>query len=97
MKIALDTTVKRPAAVLKALRSGKTLKLKYKDDEVEVVVVAHPPQESELERIMRHPAFGMWADREDMKDSAAYVRNLRRPRYVQDGSGTRDKTRESAR
>jgi hypothetical protein len=28
-----------------------------------------------------HPAFGMWKDRKDMKDVAAYVRRLRRGRY----------------
>jgi uncharacterized protein (DUF433 family) len=28
------------------------------------------------------PAFGMWKDREDMKDVAAYVRRLRRGRYA---------------
>jgi len=28
-----------------------------------------------------HPACGMWADREDMKDVAAYVRKIRQPRY----------------
>lgn len=26
------------------------------------------------------PAFGMWADREDMQDPARYVRELRKPR-----------------
>ena len=79
MEIALDTPVKRPAAVLKALRSGKTLKLKYKDDEVEVAVVAHPTatattpeQEAEMARLRKHPAFGMWANREDMRDVEAW-------------------------
>ena len=32
------------------------------------------------------PAFGMWRDREDMADVAAYVRKLRAPRYARDGS-----------
>ena len=27
------------------------------------------------------PGFGMWADRDDMQDSAAYVREMRAPRY----------------
>jgi len=27
------------------------------------------------------PAWGMWKDREDMKDVAAYVRKLREPRF----------------
>ncbi len=32
------------------------------------------------------PAFGIWRDREDMADVAAYVRKLRQPRYGRDGS-----------
>ena len=32
------------------------------------------------------PAFGIWRDREDMADVAAYVRKLRAPRYDRDGS-----------
>lgn len=27
------------------------------------------------------PGFGMWADRDNMQDSAAYVREMRAPRY----------------
>ena len=32
------------------------------------------------------PAFGIWRDREDMADVAAYVRKLRAPRYQRNGS-----------
>jgi hypothetical protein len=32
------------------------------------------------------PAFGIWRDREDMDDVAAYVRKIRKPRYNRDGS-----------
>ena len=32
------------------------------------------------------PAFGIWRDRQDMPDVAAYVRKLRGPRYGRDGS-----------
>ena len=32
------------------------------------------------------PAFGIWRDREDMADVAAYVRKIRQPRYNRDGS-----------
>jgi hypothetical protein len=31
-----------------------------------------------------NPAFGMWKDREDMKDPAAYIRKIRQPRYTWD-------------
>ena len=34
------------------------------------------------------PAFGIWRDRQDMPDVAAYVRKLREPRYGRDGSGS---------
>lgn len=27
------------------------------------------------------PGFGMWADREDMSDTATYIREVRSPRY----------------
>lgn len=27
------------------------------------------------------PAFGMWADRDDMVDPSAYVENIRKPRF----------------
>jgi hypothetical protein len=32
------------------------------------------------------PAFGIWRDRDDMADVAAYVRRIRAPRYNRDGS-----------
>ena len=32
------------------------------------------------------PAFGIWRDRADMTDVAAYVRKIREPRYNRDGS-----------
>lgn len=32
------------------------------------------------------PAFGIWRDREDMADVAAYMRKLRSPRYQRNGS-----------
>ena len=32
------------------------------------------------------PLFGMWRDREDMADVAAYVRHIRAPRFDRNGS-----------
>ena len=32
------------------------------------------------------PTFGMWGDREDMADVAAYIRRIRAPRFTRDGS-----------
>ena len=36
------------------------------------------------------PLFGMWRDREDMADVAAYVRNLRVSRFNDDGTRRKD-------
>ena len=33
-------------------------------------------------RVEEHPAFGMWADREDMKDVRAWLKRVRTPRYL---------------
>lgn len=39
------------------------------------------PTSKEPMRVENHPAFGIWADREDMKDPSAWVRKMRAPRY----------------
>ena len=36
------------------------------------------------------PAFGIWRDREDIRDAAGYLRKLRAPRYRRDGSRAPD-------
>lgn len=39
------------------------------------------PKSKEPMRVEDHPAFGMWADRQDMKDPSAWVRRIRAPGY----------------
>jgi len=39
------------------------------------------PRSKEPMRVENHPAFGIWANREDMKDPSAWVRKIRAPRY----------------
>jgi prevent-host-death family protein len=33
-------------------------------------------------RVEDHPAFGIWANREDMQDVHAWLKNIRTPRYL---------------
>jgi hypothetical protein len=35
--------------------------------------------------LANHPAIGMWADREEMKDLHAWLKKIRTPRYLRDG------------
>ena len=36
------------------------------------------------------PAFGIWRDRDDMTDVAAYLRKIRSPRYNRNGARNED-------
>ena len=45
---------------------------------IEEETQAAPPVE---EFVTDDPAFGIWRDREDMADVAAYLRKIRQPRY----------------
>jgi hypothetical protein len=49
---------------------------------IEVEMPAEPAEEFTTD----DPAFGIWRDRDDMTDVAAYVRKIRQPRYSRDGS-----------
>ena len=67
------------------VRKGKlTVKtsVKMPDGEVEVTIVREASKATRdglsYEELIAHPAFGIWKDRRDMKDSAAYVRKIRR-------------------
>lgn len=80
MNVAVAVLNERMPEVLEAL------------DKKEEVVVSHEGKqfrlqpawdiEAEIERLKKHPAVGMWDDREDMKDPGEWVRNLRKPRYT---------------
>lgn len=57
----------------------------------EKVTVRIEAEDAELEAsLAKDPLYGMWQDREDMADVAAYVRSIREPRFNHDG--TRRKT-----
>ncbi len=47
---------------------------------IEVVEAKAPPKKKKV-KFSELSICGMWADREDMEDPAAYVRKLREPRY----------------
>ena len=54
---------------------------------VTVHIEAEPPASDLGASGQDNPLFGMWRDREDMADVAAYVRNIRAPRFNRSGSG----------
>lgn len=85
MAIAEARKVDAVRATGKVKRGKLTVpaKIALPDGNVEVTVVVTEARPREWKRglsreeLLKHPAFGMWKDRDDMRDSAAYVRKIR--------------------
>ncbi len=64
--------------VLKAVQRGETVTVLYRGKPAaKITPLATKP---DSESLTQDPTFGMWRDREDMRDTARYVRELRRGR-----------------
>jgi hypothetical protein len=48
-------------------------------------IESKPAKRKKTIRVEEHPAFGIWKDREDMKDVHAWLKKIRTPRYPRDG------------
>lgn len=86
----------RMKQVLRAIDRGETVTVLYRGKEkarltpvpaVSSAVGAGAPS------IRNQPLFGIWKDRDDLTDPAAWVRNLRQPRVVPSPVGTRQPPR----
>ena len=68
----------RSREILGALERNEKITLFYRGKPKAVI---SPIEETETPKVEDLPAFGIWADRDDMADPAAYVRELRKGRY----------------
>lgn len=79
MKISFLELRRDPGRLLKALDRNEEVTVSRRGREVARVI---PSGKSVAKTSVRqHPAFGMWADREETRDPAAHVRRLRRGRF----------------
>jgi antitoxin (DNA-binding transcriptional repressor) of toxin-antitoxin stability system len=69
----------RMKEVLQALDLGEPVTVLYRGKPRAQLVPIK--QRRKRGKLTDHPAFGMWKDRKDMADVAAYVRKLREPRF----------------
>lgn len=78
MDISFLELRRAPAKILTTLERKEPITLSRRGK-----VIAHivPAEDKDMCNPSEHEAFGMWADREDMKDPAAYIREMRRSRY----------------
>ncbi len=77
--------------VLRAIDRGETVTVLYRGKE-KARLTPIRVEASESPKTADQPLFGLWRDREDMKDPSAYVRALREPRRSARIAGSR-KTR----
>lgn len=87
MEITFSELRRDPAKILKALEHKESLTLSRRGK-----IIAHivPVERKEACKPSEHEAFGMWADREDMKDPVAYIRKMRQGRFHELWHGSPD-------
>lgn len=78
MKLTLLDLRRDPEKILTALERNEPIVLSHRGKAIARIV---PLEESDRCRPSEHEAFGMWADREDMKDPSAWVAELRKGRF----------------
>lgn len=83
MKASIVDLRYRMKDVLSAIDRGETVTVLYRGKEKAklVPITAKKSSKSSKDELRKHPYFGMWADREDMKDPVAWVRKMREPRF----------------
>jgi prevent-host-death family protein len=79
MYVSVNTLSKRLAEVMDALDKKERVVLSHAGKKFAVLQPVSDI-ENEIQRIKKHPAVGMWADREDMKNPTEWVREKRRSR-----------------
>ena len=79
---------KKSGEIIRALERKEEVVLFYRGRRKAVIKPLANEGDKPPMRASEHPAFGMWANREDMADVSEYVRRLRRPRFDAKGRRT---------
>jgi len=81
MQVSFVDLRKKTREILQSLKRNEPVTVCYRGTPTAIM---HPIRRGECSghsKVEDHPAFGMWADREDMADVSAYVRRLREGRF----------------
>ena len=78
--------------VLRAIDRGEAVTVLYRGKAKATLVPIPPPPGTSDQRKPKtadQPLFGLWHDRDDLKDPASYLRHLRQPRAILGGTSNR--------
>jgi antitoxin (DNA-binding transcriptional repressor) of toxin-antitoxin stability system len=99
MKATIVDLRYRMKDVLRAIDRGETVTVLYRGKpKAALTPISPPPGASGLgaPETADQPLFGLWKDREDLTDPAAWLRNLRQPRAFS-GAGSPRRKRNASR
>lgn len=80
MKATFLDLRKRSKEIAKALDRNQTITLYYRG-KIKGMIVPASKEPKKILSVMDHPFFGMWRDREDMKDVQKWIDEIRKPRH----------------
>lgn len=79
MKATILDLRRNPGKILEAIERNETVTLSRRGEEIAYIV---PKTKVKGEISLKDsPAFGIWKDRQDMRDPVAYVRRVREGRF----------------
>ncbi|MCC5828738.1 MAG: hypothetical protein JJU36_04765 [Phycisphaeraceae bacterium] len=81
MKASFVDLRKKSSQIIKALNRNERITVLYRGKPAAIMQPIDDQGRESTGSAKDHAAFGMWADRDDMKDIAAHVRQLRRGRF----------------
>ena len=81
MKASFVDLRKKSSEIIQALNRNERITVLYRGKPAAIMQPIDHQGDESVGSAKDHAAFGMWADRDDMKDVAAHVRQLRRGRY----------------
>lgn len=80
MKATFVELRQKSSEIIRSLERNETVTVFYRG-KAKAIMRPVSPEAATGGKTADHPAFGLWANREDMAVPAAYVRSLRRGRF----------------
>ncbi|MBL7218752.1 MAG: type II toxin-antitoxin system Phd/YefM family antitoxin [Phycisphaerae bacterium] len=81
MKASFVDLRKKSSEVIRAIHRNESVTVLYRGKPAAIMQPISGQVDRSVLKAADHPAFGLWADRDDMADVAAHVHELRKGRF----------------